>query len=111
MPRQAEEAYQYEDFIGWTTTTLKDFLALRGLSQSGKKEELVARAFGDYKLKAPKKFSQEEIYAKIKEAYDTRLRKHGISDPNSLPTEAWKDNIHDWPEVDDGVLFSQSRRR
>ena len=106
MPRQAEEAYQYEDFVGWTTTTLKDFLALRGLSQSGKKEELVARAFGAYELKAPKKFSQEEIYAKIKEAYDTRLRKHGISDPNSLPTEAWKDNIHDWPEVDDGVLFS-----
>ena len=53
MPRQGEETFKYEYFVGLITTTLKDFLALKGPSQSGKKEGLV-----------PKKFSQEEIYAK-----------------------------------------------
>ena len=66
MPRQGEETFKYKDFVGWTTTTLKDFLALRGPSQSGKKEELVARAFGAYELNV-KKISQEEIYAKIRD--------------------------------------------
>ena len=46
MPRQAEEVLQYEDFLGWTVSSLKDFLSLRGLKQTGRKPELVARAFG-----------------------------------------------------------------
>ena len=54
MPRQAEETFVYEDFVNWTVISLKDFLALRGLKQSGKKAELVARAFGAYELNAPK---------------------------------------------------------
>ena len=66
MPRQAEEKLEYQDFLNWTLTSLKDFLALRGLKQTGKKAELVARAFGAYELKAPKKFSQEEIDRKLK---------------------------------------------
>ena len=49
MPRQAEEVLQYEDFLGWTVSSLKDFLSLRGLKQTGQKPELVARAFGAYK--------------------------------------------------------------
>ena len=31
MPRQAEEVLQYEDFLSWTVSSLKDFLSLRGL--------------------------------------------------------------------------------
>lgn len=74
MPRQAEEKLEYQDFLNWTLTSLKDFLALRGLKQTGKKAELVARAFGAYELKAPKKFSQEEIDRKLKEEYQQRLK-------------------------------------
>ena len=59
MPRQGEETFKYEDFVGLTTTMLTDFLALKGPSQSGKKVELV-----------PKKFSQEEIYAKRPTNFD-----------------------------------------
>ena len=66
MPRQAEEVLQYEDFLGWTVSSLKDFLSLRGLEQTGRKPELVARAFGAYELKAPVKFSQQQIYQQIK---------------------------------------------
>ena len=50
MPRQAEEALQYDDFLGWTVSSLKDFLSLRGLKQTDRKSELVSRAFGAYEL-------------------------------------------------------------
>ena len=107
MPRQAEETLEYQDFVNWTVTSLKDFLALRGLKQTGKKAELVARAFGAYELKAPKKFSQEEIDKKIKEEYQQRLKKHGINaDPNNIGKGDWKDNVQEWPQIDDGMLFS-----
>ena len=75
MPRQAEEKLEYQDFLNWTLTSLKDFLALRGLKQTGKKAELVARAFGAYELKAPKKFSQEEIDRKLKLRVPTETKK------------------------------------
>ena len=95
MPRQAEEKLEYQDFLNWTLTPLKDFLALQGLKQTGKKAELVASAFGAYELKAPKKFSQEDIDRKLKE-YQQRLKKHRINtNPNSIQKEDWKENVHE----------------
>ena len=73
MPRQAEEVLQYEEFVSWTVSLLKDFLSHRDLKQTGRKPELVTRAFGAYQLKAPVKFSQEKIYKQIKEEYSRRL--------------------------------------
>ena len=106
MPRQAEEKLEYQDFLNWTLTPLKDFLALRGLKQTGKKAELVASAFGACELKAPKKFSQEDIDRKLKE-YQQRLKKHQINtNPNSIQKEDWKENVHEWPNIGDGMLFS-----
>ena len=94
MPRKAEEVLQYEDFLGWTVLSLKDFLSLRGLKQTGQKPELVAGAFGTYELKAPLKFSQEQIYKQIKEEYSRRLTSNGIkADPNTIPHDAWIDDV------------------
>ena len=62
MPRQGEEVLEYADFLNLTVSSLKDFLALRGLNVTGKKADLVARAFGAYELNVPKKFSQQQIY-------------------------------------------------
>ena len=91
----------------WTVSSLTDFLLLRGLKQTGRKPELVARAFGAYELKAPVKFSQEQIYKQIKEEYSRRLTSNGIkTDPNTIPHDAWIDDVKQWPEVDDGKLFS-----
>ena len=105
--KQPEETLEYEDFLSWTVTSLKDFLAIRGLKQSGKKAELVARAFGAHELGVPKKFTQEQIFANIKKEYVNRLKENGIkTDPNGLPDEAWTDSVQTWPEVDDGTLFS-----
>ena len=107
MPWQAEEVPQYEDFLGWTVSSLKDFLSLRALKQTGRKPELVVRAFGAYELKAPVKFSQEQIYKQIKEDYSRRLSSNGIkTDPNTIPHDAWIDDVKQWPEVDDGKLLS-----
>ena len=58
---QSDDSLSYEDFLNWTLTTLKDFLGIRGLKRTGRKAELVARAFGAYELNAPKKFTQEQI--------------------------------------------------
>ena len=49
----AGKEYKFEDFLHFTITSLQDFLPLRGLSKSGKKDELFARAFGAYELNAP----------------------------------------------------------
>ena len=71
---QPEEKLKYDDFLHLTVSSLKDFLALRGLKQTGTKAELIAQAFGAYELNAPKKFSQEQIYEKIREEYAKRLK-------------------------------------
>ena len=46
----AGKDYKLEDFLHLTVTSLQDFLSLRGLSKSRKKDELVPRAFGAYEL-------------------------------------------------------------
>lgn len=105
--KQPEETLEYDDFLSWTVTSLKDFLAVRGLKQSGEKAELVARAFGANELGVPKKFTQEQIFESIKKEYAKRLTVNGIkTDPNTLPDDAWADNVQAWPELDDGKLFS-----
>jgi len=109
MPQQAEEVLQYDYFLSWTVSSLKDFLSLRGLKQTGRKSELVARAFGAYELNAPVKFSQEQIYLQIKEENSRRLTSNGIkSDPNNIPLDAWIDDVKEWPEVDDGKLYFEN---
>ena len=53
--KMAGKEYKFEDFLHFTVTSLQDFLSLRGLSKSGKEDELVARAFGAYELNDPVK--------------------------------------------------------
>ena len=104
---QPEETLTYEDFLSWTVTLLKDYLATRGLSVSGRKDVLIARAFGAHELKAPKKFTQQQIVENIKKEYERRLAACGIkTDPNTLSDEVWNDDVQRWPEIDDGKLFS-----
>ena len=57
------------------------------------------------------KFSQQQIYQQIKEEYSQRLNSNGINtDPNNIPLEAWIEDVKQWPEVDDGKLFSHILR-
>ena len=87
---QPEETLEYNDFLHWTVSSLKDFLALRGLKQSRLKAELIARAFGAYELNVPKTFTQEQIYEKIRKEYAKRLESNAIEiEPKELPDETW----------------------
>jgi hypothetical protein len=61
-------------------STLKHYLGVRGLKQTGSKAELIARAFEAYKLNAPVKFTQEQIAENIKKEYHNQIS----TDPNSL---------------------------
>ena len=76
---QLEETLEYDDFLHWTVSSLKDFLALRGLKQSGLKAELIARAFGAYELNVPKKFTQEQIYdpGRVREKVGIKRHRNG----------------------------------
>ena len=67
------KAFNIKTFFNLILTSLRDLLALQELKQTGKNTELLARAFGTYELKAPKKFSQEEIDKKLKEEYQLRI--------------------------------------
>ena len=104
---QPEETLEYNDFLHWTVSSLKDFLALRGLKQSRLKAELIARAFGAYELNVPKTFTQEQIYEKIRKEYAKRLESNAIEiEPKELPDETWADDVQQWPKIDNGKLFS-----
>lgn len=63
MPRRGKEVLEEVDFLNsyyylTVLSSLKDFLALRGLTLTGKKVDLIARAFGAYKLNVTKTFSR-----------------------------------------------------
>ena len=55
---------------------------------------------------------QEQIYRQIKEECTQRLKSNEIkSDPNNIPHDAWIDDVKQWPEIDDGKLFSYIQRK
>ena len=101
-----DENYHFEDFLHMTLSSLQDYLALRGLSKSGNKAELVARAFGAYELKASIKYTQEKISEELKKEYQSRLQACNAPDPNTFPADKWEDNVLSWPDLDEGKVFS-----
>ena len=84
---------------------LTDFLAVRGLSSTGRKIELVARAYAAVEMKLPITDSSEEQLRKLTLEYEKRLQKYHC-DPKSIPASDRVDNIIQWPRVDVGVIFS-----
>ena len=56
----------YEDFLDLSMGNLKDYLSLRGLSTTGRKVELVARAFSAFEMKLPVQVPQEQHLASCK---------------------------------------------
>ena len=101
-----KEHYKFEHFLHLTVTSLQDYLSLRGLSKSGKKEELVARAFGAYELNVPIKFPQEMISSELNKEYTRRLAIHNTPDPKEVFADHWIDDVSSWPDLDEGKLFS-----
>ena len=104
--KRAGKEYKFEDFLHLTVTSPQDFLSLRGLSKSGKKDELVVRAFSAYVLNVPVKVPQEVISTELKKEYQQRLSHNNAPDPNEICPDQWIDDVTLWPDLDWGKLFS-----
>ena len=74
--------------------------------ESGKKQELVARAFGAHELNVPIKFPQETISRELNKEYKRRLTTHNAPDPKEISADQWMDDVSSWPDLDEGRLFS-----
>lgn len=94
LKMEEKEHYTFEDSLHLTVSSLQDYLSLRGLSKSGKKEELVARAFGAYELNVPKKFPQEMISSELNKEYKPRLASHNSPDPKEVLVDQWIDDVY-----------------
>ena len=82
---------------------LKDFLRLRGLKVSGKKSELVARAFVAVENKVPTVKTAEEVQEEINNEYQHKLLFEGESflDPMKL-VDGWvneEGGVSLWPQI------------
>ena len=63
----------YDNFIQMSLREFQDFLSLRKLSISGKKRELVARAFAACEQGVPIAISDTELEKKLKVEYKKRV--------------------------------------
>ena len=93
----------YEDFLQLGMNCLQDYLSARGLNTTGRKIELVARAFAAFEMKLP---TEEELQKKLKLDYENRLQKFKICDPLSIEPSKRIDDILQWPHMDTGVIFA-----
>ena len=75
---------KYEDFLDLSIKDLTNYLSVRGLNTSGRKVELVARAFAAFELKMNIIASSEEQKLKLESDYQEMLSKHGLVDPMSI---------------------------
>ena len=96
----------YEEFASSTLGKLKDYLAARGLSCVGNKQQLVSRCFVAFESKAPLKFSEKQQEEKLKIEYSSRLKELNITDPQSFSDDSWTSDVKGWPKVDLGKIFS-----
>ena len=96
----------YEDFLQLGMTCLQDYLSARGLNTTGRKIELVARAFAAFEMKLPRVASSEEQQKKFKLDYENQLQKFKICDPLSIEPPKRIDDILQWPHIDTRVIFA-----
>ena len=94
----------YDDFLELSVGSLKDYLNVRGLQTTGRKVELVARAFAACEQNIPMKLTHEQHSISLKAEYRNHLAKYNLSDPNSAT--AWLDDMTKWPAVDLGKICS-----
>jgi len=86
---------------------LVDYLALRGLSTSARKIELVALVHSAFVSNTPIIYTQEEISTNLKKEYAEKLKRHNIEkDLLSVTSDCLVDDATKWPSVDLGKIFT-----
>ena len=96
----------YEDFLNLSVKQLINFLTVLGLSTTGRKIELVARAFTAMELNIEIIETAEEQEKNLKQSYADKLKALDLIDPNSVPMEIRKDLVAEWPSITMGNIFS-----
>ena len=75
---------EYEGILDLSIKDLTNYLSVCGLNISGRKVELVARAFGVFELKMIMIASSEEQKLKLESAYRKMLAKHDLVEHMSI---------------------------
>ena len=102
----SEESVQlYDNFLQMSLGELQDYLSLRNLNISGRKRELVARAFAACEQNVPVAISDMELNKKLKAEYQTGMVNLDI-DPMCIEKDMWKDDVTSWPPLDLGKIFA-----
>jgi hypothetical protein len=97
-----DQLYTLDELRCWKVENLRQFLTMRGLTKSGRKEELAALCFSACKLNLPLVSSQDDVLKDNKRCYDNIFSECGISDPLQIYS-GWLDE-HDhgmqfWPPI------------
>ena len=96
----------YEDFLYLGLNNLSDSLAVRGLKSTGRKIELVARAYAAVEMNIQPLYSSEELRKKLNEEYAKRIATFGVPDPRSVPINERIHDVKEWPKIDIGIIFA-----
>ena len=88
----------YENFLQKSLGELKDYLSLRGLSVTGKKRELVTRAFSACECNVRVVVSDEELRLRLTVEYQQRI-KSLPRDPRHIAEDEWRNNMTTWPAL------------
>ena len=96
---------KYEDFLDLSIKDLTNYLSVRGLNTSGRKVELVARAFAAFELKMKIIASSEEQKLKLESDYLEMLSKHGLVNPVSIGKNKKIDDMTGWPAISVGNIL------
>ena len=75
---------KYEDFLELSVKQLTDFLAVRGISSSGRKVELVAKAFAAVELGFNIIESTEQQQTNLDKKYKKKLTELNLPDPKQI---------------------------
>ena len=96
-----------EEFTDKSSKYLSSYLAVRGISASGKKKpELIARCNSTVVLGIDKIATQEEALKDLESEYVSRLTLHGLTvDPRNINQSEKTDDVSVWPKVDLGKIF------
>ena len=82
--RKKSRSVRMKIFCNLGMSCLQDYLSMKGLNTTGRKIELVARAFAAFEIKLPIIASSEEEQKKLKLRYENQLQKFKICDPLSI---------------------------
>ena len=95
----------YDSFLLLGVSDLKAYLAARGWTQSGTKQELVARCFVAWEMKTPLKSDASEEKTHLLETYTKLWESAGLPYDPLGDDLGWKDDLRMWPQTDLGKIF------